>query len=251
MKAEAKPKTETQSVDGWTITSGGSAVEGEIGKAIGFLTVISGFGQAVSVLAVFNDEAYEKQVDAFISSLDLAKPAPTVAANAPAGPASAAAAFDESGNLIIPQPTRQLTTADLAGVWIDGPNRMTTEYVHSGSGKSAGRDTTAFEVKTTFKSDGTYSSFFNSVRKKYEQESGTEVGPYSIVGRLLTMQGKDGLGKPRATKWVIRGWLELPSKTVLKLVGPWYGDAPIPEANFTDFSEYAPVAFSTTWIRPK
>jgi hypothetical protein len=252
MKAEANPKTDTQSAEGWTITSGGAAVEGEIGKAIGFLTVISGFGQAVSVLAVFNDEAYEKQVDAFISSLDLAKPAPAVAA-APAAQTSAsgAAAFDEDGNLIIPQPLRQLTTADLAGVWIDGPNRMTTDYVHSGSGKSAGRDTTAYEIKNTFKSDGTYSSYFNSVRTKYGQESGTEVGPYSIVGRLLTMQGKDGLGKPRATKWVIRGWLELPSKTVLKLVGPWYGDAPIPEANFTDFSEYAPVAFSTTWIRPK
>ena len=161
-------------------------------------------------------------------------------------------AFDDGGNLIIPQPSRQLTTADLAGVWIDGPNRMTTEYVYSGSGKSAGLETTAFEVKTTFKSDGTYSSFFNSVRKKYETESDTKTGPYSIDGLLLSIQGTGYEGKGTVTtKWVIRGWLELPSMTVLELAGPWYGDAPIPEANFTDFSEYAPVAFSTTWIRLK
>lgn len=246
--AEAKPSTETSSEDGWTAIGGGSEVVGGVGKAVAFLTVISGYGQTVSILGVFNDQTHAAKLDSFISAVEMDK----VKAPAANNTASGAAAFDDGGDLIIPQPSRQLTTADLAGVWIDGPNRMTTEYVYSGSGKSAGRDTTAFEVKTTFKSDGTYSSFFNSVRKKYETESDTTIGPYSIDGRLLSMQGKGYSGKSTTTtKWVIRGWLELPSMTVLLLAGPWYDDAPIPEVNFTDFGPESRFRGTTRWIRVK
>lgn len=252
-KAEASPKLDTTTADGWTILAGGSAVESAAGKALAFLTVISGSGRTVSVLAVFNDPAYVRQVDAFVSALDIDKPVNGPAKTATgAASASGAAAFDEGGNLIIPQPLRQLTTADFAGVWIDGPNRMTTEYVHSGSGKSAGRDTTAYELKTTFKSDGTYSSFFNSIRKKYEQESGSTTGPYSINGRLLSIQGTGYSGKTIViTKYVIRGWLELPTMTVLELTGPWYDDAPVPEVNFTDFGPDSKYRGVTKWIRIK
>jgi len=252
MKAEENPKPEAQTADGWTMLAGGSAVESEAGKAVAFLTVISGLGKTVSVLAVFNDPAYVKQVDSFISAIDLDKPAPVENTGAGAAPASGAVAFDDGGNLTIPQPSRQLTTADMTGVWIDGPNRMTTEYVYSGSGKSAGRDTTAFKVKMTFKSDGTYSSYFHSVRNKYETESDTKTGPYSIVGRLLSIQGTGYEGKGTVTtKWVIRGWLELPSMTVLQLAGPWYDNAEIPERNFTDFSEESHFLPTTKWVRMK
>ncbi len=249
MTPEAAPQTETTVADGWTILAGGSAVDSGAGKAVAFLTVISDPGRTVSVLAVFNDPAYVKQVDAFIGSMDLDKPA------APISTAIGAAAeptFDAAGDLIVPQPSRQLTTADMAGAWIDGPNRMTTEYVYSGSGKSAGRDTTAFEVKTTFESDGTYSSFFNSVRKKYETEGDTKTGAYSIDGRLLSIQGTGYSGKTIVTtKWVIRGWLELPSMTVIELAGPWYDNAEIPEVHFTDFGPESKYRGATKWIRLK
>ncbi len=253
MKVEANPKPDTQAAEGWTVVSGGSEADSaDLGKAVAFLTVISGFQTTVSILAVFNDPAYVKKIDAFIGAIDIDKPS-TVSTTGANNTASGAAAFDDSGNLIIPQPLRQLTTADLAGAWIDGPNRMTTEYVYSGSGKSAGRDTTAYQVKTTFKSDGTYSSFFNSVRKKYETESDTKTGPYSIVGRLLSIRGTGYSGNTIVTtKWVIRGWLELPSMTILLLAGPWYDDAPIPEENFTDFGSFESKHRSTTrWIRMK
>jgi hypothetical protein len=255
--AEANPSTETSSEDGWTATGGGSEVEGGAGKAVAFLTVISGYGQTVSILGVFNDQAYAGKLDAFMSAVVMDKVKTPAANNTAAatgsGSASGAAAFDDSGNLIIPQPSRQLTTADLAGVWIDGPNRMTTEYVYSGSGKSAGRDTTAFQVKTTFKSDGTYSSFFNSVRNKYETESDAQAGPYSINGRLLSIQGKGYSGKPRTAKYVIRGWLELPTMTVLELAsGPWYDNDAIPEVHFTDFTSFeSKHRGSEKWIRVK
>ncbi len=250
MKAEANPTTDTQTGDGWTAISGGGEVESEVGKAVGFLTVISGFGQTVSILAVFNDPAYVKQVDAFIGSLEMDKvTTPATTTTASNTTSNSEPTFDSEGNLVIPQPTRQLTTADFAGVWIDGPSRMTTEYVHSGSGKSAGRDTTAFEVKTTFKSDGTYSSFFNSVRKK-EMESDTETGPYSINGLLLSIQGSGYSGKSIIiTKYVIRGWLELPSMTVLELAGPWKDDEEIPEVNFTDFGPDSKYRGVKRWIR--
>ncbi len=199
--AEKNPTTESTSENGWTATAGGAEVTGDVGKAVAFLTVISGYKQTVSILGVFNDQSHAAKLDSFLAAVEMDK------VSIPAGPAagnstsaSGTAAFDAGGDLIIPQPSRQLTTADMAGAWIDGPNRMTTEYVYSGSGKSAGRDTTAFQVKTTFKTDGTFSSFFNSVRNKYETESDTQTGPYSINGLLLSIQGKGYSGKPRTTK---------------------------------------------------
>ena len=250
--AEASPKTDTSTEDGWTAIGGGSEVEGGVGKAVAFLTVISGYGQVVSILGVFNDQSHAAKLDAFMSSVEMDKVQAPPVNNTATGSASGTAAFDAEGNLIIPQPSRQITTADLAGAWIDGPNRMTTEYVYSGSGKSAGRDTTAFQVKTTFKSDGTYSSFFNSVRKKYETESDTKTGPYSINGRLLSIQGTGYSGKTiRTEKWVIRGWMELPTMTVLELAGPWYDNDPIPEVNFTDFGPDSKYRGVTKWVRMK
>ncbi len=68
MKAQANPRTDAQASDGWTATSAGSEAESGAGKALAFLTVISGFGKTVSVLAVFNDPAYAKQVDALVMS---------------------------------------------------------------------------------------------------------------------------------------------------------------------------------------
>ncbi len=253
MKAEAVPQPDTQSDDGWTLISGGSAVESEVGKAVAFLTVVSGYGKSISILAVFNDPVYVKDVDNFIKAIDIDKSNPSANNSTPNNTnSSSQPTFDEGGNLVIPQPSRQLTTTDLAGVWIDGPNRMTTEYVFSGSGKGAGRDTTAFEVKTTFESDGTYSSFFNSVRKKYETESDTKTGQYSLNGRLLSIQGTGYSGKSIVTtKYVIRGWLELPSMTVLQLAGPWYDNAEIPEVNFTDFSPESKFRGVTKWVRLK
>ena len=119
MKAEASPKTDTQAADGWTVISGGGQVESDIGKAVGFLTVISGFGKTVSILAVFNDPAYVKQVDSFIGGIDMDKtaaPANTTAATPPT----------ENGKVVIPMPTRQITVADLAGEWGETAGFSTT-----------------------------------------------------------------------------------------------------------------------------
>jgi len=77
-KAQADPRTDTSMADGWTILAGGSPVESGVGKAIAFLTVISERSRTVSILAVFNDPAYVKQVDTFISAIELEKVAATM-----------------------------------------------------------------------------------------------------------------------------------------------------------------------------
>ncbi len=78
LQAETDPKTETESADGWTAITGGAAVEFQGGKALAFLTVFSGFAKTVSVLAVFNDQSYLPQVEAFISGIDIDQTAPAV-----------------------------------------------------------------------------------------------------------------------------------------------------------------------------
>lgn len=73
LKAEANPQTETEKEDGWTAIAGGAAVDFQGGKALAFLTVISGFGKTVSVLSVFNNQSYAPRLQAFIESIKLDK----------------------------------------------------------------------------------------------------------------------------------------------------------------------------------
>jgi hypothetical protein len=75
LQAEANPKTETQMAEGWTITAGGTAVEIQGSKSAAFLTVFSGFGKTVSVLGVFNEQAYMTELAAFVASIELDKAA--------------------------------------------------------------------------------------------------------------------------------------------------------------------------------
>ncbi|MGI9064783.1 MAG: hypothetical protein ACR2HX_00020 [Pyrinomonadaceae bacterium] len=240
MKAEAHPKTDEQKGDGWTAISGGSEVESEVGKAVGFLTVISGFGKTVSILAVFNDPAYAKQVDAFIGAIEMDKTvAPainTMAANPPT--------LDSEGNLVIPQPTRQLTIADLAGEWGDNPGRISTTYVNRSTGSYAGTDSLHFTSKFTFDKNGRYTNDFFEVRNGKKLRDIT-TGTITIVGRLISIKHKG------TAKYVVRGWLELPDITILKVAGPWYDNQEIPEKMFTDFSEDSRFFLTTKWVRKK
>ncbi|MEK6325852.1 MAG: hypothetical protein AABN33_29800 [Acidobacteriota bacterium] len=98
LQAEANPKTETQLADGWTVIAGGASVEFQGSKSLAFLTVFSGFGKTVSVLGVFNDEAYMTQLAAFVGSIEMDKaaadnPAPQREESLPQAPAANAAAM--------------------------------------------------------------------------------------------------------------------------------------------------------------
>jgi hypothetical protein len=90
--AEADPKTETDMADGWTVTAGGATVDFQSGKALAFLTVMSGGGRTVSILGFFNHESYLGKLTAFSSSID---PGAAVAAVTPPRPVYLAPAASE------------------------------------------------------------------------------------------------------------------------------------------------------------
>jgi len=232
MKAEANPKTDAQAGDGWTAISGGSEVESDVGKAVGFLTVISGFGKTVSILAVFNDPAYVKQVDAFIGAIEMDK---GVAVEPPPMTTNA------DGKIDIPVPTRQLVIGDLAGEWGETAGFSTT-YVDRYTGAYRGTDSLHYRSKMTFTKNGGYLNDFFAIqngKKIIDKTSGT----VTIVGRVLSIK------QHNTAKYVIRGWLELADMTILTVCGPWYDDDVIPEKIFTTPEQGANL--NKNWIRKK
>ena len=72
-KAETSPKTETQTEDGWTSTSGAAAIEIDGVNSFALLTVFSGYGKTASVYAILNDRSYLTQLDPFMASITLNK----------------------------------------------------------------------------------------------------------------------------------------------------------------------------------
>jgi len=239
MKAEASPATETASEDGWAAVGGGGSVEFQGTKAGAFLTVISGFGKAVSVLGVLNDQACLPQLQTFLTGIKMDEtvaPADNAAANPPT--------LDSDGNLVIPQPTRELTIADLVGDWGDNPGRIATHYVERSTGSYAGTDSLHFTSKWTIDKNGRYTNDFFEVRNGKKLRDIT-TGTITIVGRLISIKHKG------TAKYVVRGWLELSNMTILKVAGPWYDDQEIPERIFTDFSEDSRFILTTKWVRKR
>ena len=237
-KGEASPKTETVPDNGWTLVAGGAAIDFQGNKALAFLTVISGFGKAVSVLGVLNDESYLPQLQTFIERMDIDK---TIAA-APAATTSAPALqYDSYGHLLIPPPTRQLTIADIAGQWgeSDGINQR---YVYRDSGNYAGSDSLHYKSKMTFSADGAYYNDFYAIQngKMIKEKS---AGRISINGRVLSIKQNN------TAKYVIRGWLELPDVTIFEVCGPWYDDDVIPKEIFTNPAQGANL--NRKWTRKK
>lgn len=241
MKAEANPKTDEEKDGEWTAVSGGSEVDSELGKAVGFLTVISGSGTTVSILAVFNDPACSKPADQFIGSIEMDKITPP-ANNTATVTATTAPTLDQWGNLFIPPPTRQLTIADLVGNWGDNPGRISTHYVYRATGSHAGTDSLHFTSKWTIDGDGRYVNDFFEVRNGKKLRDIT-TGTITIDGRLLTIKHKG------TTKYVIRGWLELPDMTILKVVGPWHDSQEIPAEIFSNPEQGENLA--KKWVRKK
>jgi hypothetical protein len=239
MKAEANPQTETDAADGWTAIGGGGAVDFQSTKALAFLTVISGFGKVVSVLGVTNVQSYIPQFQAFIAGIEMDKTAAPVT-TAAATPAT----IDSDGNLVIPEPTRQLTLADLVGEWGDNPGRISTTYVNRSTGSYAGTDSLHFTNKFSFFKNGSYTNNFFAI-KNGEKIIDNTSGTITIVGRLISIKHKN------TAKYVVRGWLELPDITILKVAGPWYDDQEIPEKYFTDFGEYSRFFLTTKWVRKR
>lgn len=236
LSAKTNPETETQNAEGWTIIAGASAVDSEGVKGAAFLTVISGFGKTVSVLAVFNDQSYMSPIAAFVSAIDLDK------TSAPITTSTNQPTYDSNGKLIVPLPTRQLTVADFAGEWGEDAKRLSTTYVYRSSGAYAGSDNLTYRSKMTITKDGGYYNDFYAIqngKKILENTNGT----IAVNGRVFSITQKN------TAKYVIRGWLELPDMTIMIICGPWYDNDVIPENIFTNPEQGANL--NSTWVRKK
>ena len=237
-KGDPDPKTETEAADGWTAIAGGSAIDFQGSKALAFLTVYSGFGKTVSVLGIFNDEAYSNQLTAFVTGLNMEKATATAEASV-TKPTSPPAIVN--GRLVIPPITRQLTIADLAGEWGENAG-ITTTYVDRYTGTYAGFESLHFTNKMTITAQGEYYNDFFALqngRKIKELSAGT----ISITGRVISIRQNN------TAKYVVRGWLELPDITIMEVCGPWYGDDVIPAEIFTNPEKGANL--DKKWVRKK
>ena len=79
-KAAVNPKTEIAKSDGWQAITGIGVIKIENNDAFAVLTVFSGYGKAVSILATSNDQSYAKNIDDLLASIKLDK-TKTVATN--------------------------------------------------------------------------------------------------------------------------------------------------------------------------
>src|SRR5258705_6860602 len=172
-KAEANPKTEIQSADGWQAIAGGTAIEEQGAKAYAILTVFIGFGKTASVLGVFTDESFVAQLEAFTQSIKLDKTA--VAAN----PASHAVNSD-----------RQVVSTD---------NKLVGSWATSASG-TRGLDPSGnvlnssyYKRQYTFNRDGSYNlkaERWLGYLKANEYWMTEEQGSYLVCRLLLEKKKK-------------------------------------------------------------
>lgn len=171
-KAEANPKTQIQSSDGWQAIAGGSAIEEQGAKAYAILTVFSGFGKTASVLGVITDESFAAQLEAFTQSIKLDK---TAAANpGPRAPVNS---------------DRQSGSADkLVGSWSTS-NSGTRGLDQSGNVLNSGY----YKRQYNFNQDGSYTfkaERWQGYTKANEYWMTEEVGSYTVAGDLLTVTPK-------------------------------------------------------------
>lgn len=168
-KAEANPKTETQTEDGWTSVSAASQFESDGATSAVMMTVISGYGRTASVLAILNNQEYLSQIDAFMTGIKMDKA--QAIADARLSPTVNTVASSSSNSVV--------------GKW-----------AKSFSG-TKGRDQSAnvlnseyYKSQYTFNPDGTY--IFKAEKwlgyiKSNEFWMTDESGNYTVVGDLLTI----------------------------------------------------------------
>ena len=71
--ADADPKTETQTSEGWKVVTAAAPIKLEAADAYAILTVISGFGKRFTVLTMLNDQSYIAGVDDLLKNMKLNK----------------------------------------------------------------------------------------------------------------------------------------------------------------------------------
>ncbi|MEP6789228.1 MAG: lipocalin family protein [Acidobacteriota bacterium] len=173
-KAEANPKTETQTDGGWTSVSAATQIQSDGNTSAVMLTVVSGYGRTASILAILNNQEYFPQIEALMAGIKMDK-AKAIAYAKPPSTASAS-------------PTTPLANsydpAALVGRWGNG-------IANGGS---------ATQQYYQFNADGTY-SFALSGYSGLAGRIGTfqitteESGVYTLNGDSITITPKKSQSK--------------------------------------------------------
>lgn len=171
-KVDSPQMQPTMNENGWMIENGAAIVEKDGSKAVANLISATGGGKVVNLLIIFNNESFQTDVEAFISSLNLPKVSPTVTTNNPTVTANA-------GNQ---------TNSSIVGIWAD--NLLETSgYANNIPQYSGGY----FRKEYKFNSDGTYlfltknwSVYAKSIIFIYEK------GTFSVNGNKLTVTPTSG-----------------------------------------------------------
>jgi hypothetical protein len=215
-KAEANPKTEIQTQDGWTSVAGGAQIEMEGRKSYVIMTVLSGYGRTASVYALLSDPSYLPQLDAVMASIKLDKttassnPAPTIQNNDPFPDRPGYAPQKPlSGTL-----NATITMADLVGSWDHGAGSVQT-YIDSNTGDYSRTATSFYGEQFLIKSDGTFEYKFvgrANNRTVRELDSGNVI----LSGSYVTFKFKGRL----AQKYQLIAFMNQPGgAAILSLVG--------------------------------
>lgn len=213
---EVDAPTPTQGVIGNTrAASGGTAATVKGAPAAAILMVLDAGASVVPLVAMASSmEAFEgcnEDLQGVLSSVVVKRvEAPTQ----PAGPAPGS-----GDKLVIPLPARPLTLADLAGEW-KKEDRISTSYVNRDTGAHAGTDRLAFRETWTITAQGVITSDFFAIRNGQKEINKTVGSIRASASGVLDVK----IGS--TAQYVVRGWLEGPAFTVLKIVGPFPGGAP-------------------------
>jgi len=208
-KANASPETETNTADGWTAVAGGSQIESDGTKAVVIMTVFSGFGKAVATYAMFNDQSYVAQLDAFNSTIKIDKTIAAPKAAEISGVEYIADPFPDQPGYQPQQPLlgsirKSITTADLAGHWTAGAAAVTSYYSRS-TGDYAGTDTVFWGESYDIKPDGTFESHLTA-RSGNHTTRETDAGKITMSGPFITFTSKTHMTK----KYQFVAYMEMP-----------------------------------------
>jgi hypothetical protein len=164
----------TETKDGWEISTGYAPFEKDGAKGVAMLVTATGFGQMVNAMILTNTRAYESDIETFLNSIKLKKPA---VAN--------------------PQPQPQANSENsILGTWGQNVGASMTYGDPVAAGMAGyGKD------QYTFNANGTYTFIAKTFRMSYDKiilviENGT----YQISGDTLAI-------KPQ--KSAIQAWSKL------------------------------------------
>jgi len=133
---------------------------------------------------------------------------------------SAGTAAGAPRKLAIAPSVSPLTIADLTGEWIHQGSRF-TRCVDPSTGAYVGDDSITMRTIWTITATGTIASNSSGIHNGRMFAEST-IGRIRLTGNILDIRLKGGA----RAKYVVRGWLEGRTTTVLKINGPWHGDIP-------------------------